>query len=239
MDPAAAENLQEAHIDLQDAQAEEPEPSTSRYPPDYRYIDWPTSLPETLTRHDLYSLANRRVDEWFLVETLEPICTEISSDPKSYTLGRGTESCTVYVGEAIVKKHGTIELEDPWQTRQVIIGSAKLDKSVFEELALEATNFNLVADESAATVDEIIESRLSTWWKSLCATETCTGSKLPNKTNAPVPEYSQPEAGVTLHTKGRFNPKIDTFVYREKISEKEWLELRVSRQKPPSILEML
>lgn len=236
MDPAAEEHPQEAQSDLQGTPAEEPEPSTSRYPPDFRYIDWPTSLQEKLTRQDLYSLANGGVDEWSLVKPLEPICTEISGVPKSYTLGQGAESCTVYVGEATIKNPGTIVLEDPWHIRQVLC-PARSDRSVFEELALEATNFTPMADESMATVDEMVQFRLTAWWESLCAANTCAGSKQPRKTNAPTSEYSSPEAGVTVHSKGTIHPKIDNFVYWEQISAKEWLKLRVLREAGPSTVD--
>jgi hypothetical protein len=184
------------------------------------------------------------VDGWSFEKPLKMIDTVISMLPESYTLGQASapEHCTVHLKKAVIKYPGCTTLASGSSDRHMDI-LTKADMSVLEELALEATNFKPGASRQqvVTTVDErneIVRSRLMAWWKSLCATETCAGSELPRKTNAPVPEYSQPEAGVTVHTKGTFNQKIDTFVYREKISEKEWLELHVSRQKPPSILEM-
>lgn len=204
------------------------------------------SLPHKLTRGDFHSLATGSVDGWSFEKPLKTIDTAISSQLQSYTLGQALapESCKVYVKEAIIKYPGCMTLVSESSNRLISL-TTKANRSVLEQLALEAQNFTppstppFTDAESRVTVDKIVESRLSAWWQSLCATETCAGSELPRKTNAPVPEYSQPEAGVTVHTKGTFNQKIDTFVYREKISEKEWLELHVSRQKPSSILEML
>jgi hypothetical protein len=108
--------------------------------------------------------------------------------------------------------------------------------SVIEQLAQEATNFAPPpppgGNRSEATLAEIVQSRLTAWWESLCAAKTCSVQKQPSRTTDAESEHSFPGAGVTVHSEGMDHPNIDKFVYREKISAGEWLEVQVSMEEP-------